>query len=305
MMPRVIRRGGQSFATASYANNGNGATTGSGPTGQVAPIGGAASSSMSAGGSYGSRTASQSDNSAGSTGPGADRSQSASSLAAPDSASSLTAIAAAVTPPNTVHAQVENVVGSRPSVDLADAADKLMNQAVQTIHTYQTTAGPAIEARISDPNFGDVRMVVTGRAGEIVQAQLVVHDRVAADAITAAATRMQASGDALAGVNVTVRSDGGGSATGERPGGNAFEAASWTPGNGFGAGGAPGGNGHGQGGGSQSAATAGGDTGRQPGGDVSTGTPRPAPVSHPEAARPNRQMPRTPLRGGSSLDIRA
>ena len=70
-------------------------------------------------------------------------------------------------------------------------------QVVQTIHTYQTSAGPSLEAHFSDPNFGDVRMIVTGRAGEIVQAQLVVRDRVAADAINTAAARMHAAGDGL------------------------------------------------------------------------------------------------------------
>jgi hypothetical protein len=190
---------------------------------------------------------------------------------------------------------------------LADAADRLMNQVVGTIHTYQTSAGPALEARINDSNLGDVRLIVTGRAGEIVQAQLVVRDRVTADAIDAAAARMHSSGDALAGVSVSVRSEGGGSATGGRAGGSAFEAAGWTAGGGYGAGSGPGPNGgHGQGVANQNAAAGGNGTGGQSGtGDGSRGTPRPAPIALPTAATSDRPTPRTPRSGGPSLDIRA
>jgi hypothetical protein len=199
-------------------------------------------------------------------------------------------------------------MGNLGPVDLADAAEKLMNQVVQTVHTYQTTAGPALEAHISDPNLGDVRMVVTGRAGEILQAQLVVRDRIAADAITAAAARMHAAGDALAGVSVSVRSEGGGSAGGSRSGG-AFDGTGWAAADGYGTGSGQGGNaGHRGGLDNQNAAAAdngaggGAESGR---GDGSRGTPRPALVALPEQAGAVRPMPRTPLPGGPSLDVRA
>jgi hypothetical protein len=182
-----------------------------------------------------------------------------------------------------------------------------MNQVVQTIHTYQTTAGPALEARISDPNLGDIRLVVIGRAGEIVQAQLIVRDRVAADAITAAAVRMRDTGDALAGVTVSVRSEAGGSATGGHAGSNAFEAAGWTAGSGYGAGSGPDAHGgHGQGLGNQDAAATGNGMAGQSGrGDGSTQAPKPAPVARPEISRTGRSMSQTTIPGGPSLDIRA
>jgi hypothetical protein len=180
-----------------------------------------------------------------------------------------------------------------------------MNQVVQTIHTYQTSDGPALEARVSDPTLGDVRLVVTGRAGEIVQAQLVVRDRVTADAISAAATRMQASGDALTGVSVSVRSDGGGSATGGRAGGDPFEAGSGTR-DGYAGGSGPSNNGgHGQSAGNQGSGMAGSETGHPSRGGGSPESAKPIPMSRPETARPNRQLPRTSLPGGSSLDVRA
>jgi hypothetical protein len=179
-----------------------------------------------------------------------------------------------------------------------------MTQVVQTIHTYQTSAGPSLEAHFSDPNFGDVRMIVTGRAGEIVQAQLVVRDRVAADAINTAAARMHAAGDGLSGVSVTVRSEGG-TSTGGRSGSNAFESAGWASGGGYAAGGGPGGSaGHGQGPGNGEAAVAGNATGGEPG-SGSRGAPKPAPVTRPEPDRLSRPAPGTSLPGGSSLDIRA
>jgi hypothetical protein len=190
---------------------------------------------------------------------------------------------------------------------MADAADRLMNQAVQTIHTFQTAAGPSLEARISDPTLGDVRVIVTGRAGEIVQAQVVVRDRVTADAITAAAARMHAGGDALAGVSVTVRSEGGGSATSSRSGGNPFEAAGWTAGSGYGTGGGPGpngGNGQGAGLANQNAAPSGNGTSGESRGDTSPQTQKQAQAALP-GARPNRPTSRMPLSGGSSLDVRA
>ena len=281
LMPRVIRRGGPSFATAAYASEGSVTAATTGRSTGLAPVAGAASTGPPAGGSDGSSSTSQSEtakdavvaNTPGASATGGNASASA--------AASAVSGAAVVAGSASRAAQAETVVGDRSPVDLADAADRLMNQAVQTIHTYRTAAGPSLEARISDPSFGDVRLVVTGRAGEIVQAQLVVRDRIAADAITAAVARMHASGDALAGVSVTVRSEGGGSATNGRAGGYAFEAAGWAAGNGYGAG------------------------GESRSGDGSRETQKPAPVALPDAARPNRPMPRMPLPGGQSLDVRA
>jgi hypothetical protein len=201
-----------------------------------------------------------------------------------------------------------------PAVTAADAADRLMYQVVQTIHSFQTAAGPAVEARISDPNIGDVRLVVTGRAGEIVQAEVVVRDRVTADAMNAAAVRMRSSGDELAGVSVTVRAESGSSSTSGRSGSNPFEAGGWA-GNGYAAGGSnAGGHGHGPGNGLASGETAGatgnganGQSGSRSG-DASHATPKPAlPVlpARPEPVRTNSSSPRTPTSRGPSLDVMA
>jgi hypothetical protein len=187
----------------------------------------------------------------------------------------------------------------------------MMYQVVQTIHSFETAAGPSMEARISDPTIGDVRMVVTGRAGEIVQAELVVRDRITADAMTAAAARMHSSGDELAGVRVTVRAEGGNSSTSGRSGSNPFEAGGWA-GNGYAAGnGSNSGGNHGHGLGNGDPATAGNGTNGQSGsgsGDVLRGTPKPVPPALPARSEPGRTgqpSPRTPDSRGPSLDIMA
>ena len=296
-----------------YATGGTGASAVSGRSAPVGAIGASTAKDSPAGAQDGSTSSSQSDTSAAASGSTSTAGDGASTSSAPVPAASPASAAAAalsagaaVAGTASTPARAESVAGGLPPVDLADSADKLMTQVVQTIHTYQTSAGPTVEARINDANLGDVRLVVTGRAGEIVQAQLVVHDRVAADAIEAAAARIHAAGDALAGVNVTVRSDGGGSATGGRAGSNPFEAAGWTAGGGYGPGGnSSSGGGHGQGLGDQNAAAAGNGTGQQRTGDGSQGTARPAPAARPESSKPNRPMPRVPLQGGSSVDIRA
>jgi hypothetical protein len=152
-------------------------------------------------------------------------------------------------------------------------------------------------------------MIVTGRAGEIVQAELVVRDRFTADAITAAAVRMRSSGDELAGVSVTVRAESGNSSTSGRPGSNPFEAGGWA-GNGYAtAGSNTGGHGHGLGNGDPSAA-GNGSAGQSGGGRGDTTQIAPKPVlpaipARPEPAATNLSSPWTPTSRGPSLDVMA
>jgi trimeric autotransporter adhesin len=303
LVPRVIRHGGPSFSAFASES----ASPVGGPRGStvVAQVGSAASTGTASGGSDGA-SSSGSDPSTASLGnapvaPGGTGNTSFSAAA------SVVAGAATVANPATGIAQANGILGAASPVDLVDAAEKLMNQAVQTIHSYQTAAGPSVEARINDPNFGDVRVIVTGRAGEIVQAQLIVRDRVSADAITAAAARMHATGDALAGVSLSVRSEAGGSSTNGRAGSNAFESAGWAAGGGYGAGSGSGSNGgHGPGLGNQNAAASGNGTGSESrGGGASHEPPKPAPGAVPATAAPHSPIARAPRQGGSSLDVRA
>jgi hypothetical protein len=227
--------------------------------------------------------------------------------AAPDVASLVAQVAAAPATPAAGSAHLtQGLAGPHPaSQDVADSADRLMNQVIKTIHTYQTSAGPSLEARVSDPVLGDVKVIVTGQAGEIVQAQLVVRDRATADALLTATARSQASGEALSGVNVSVRSESGGSWTSNgRSGGSAADSTGWGQAAGSHAG--PGDGSAGRG--SDAAGLAGGGhgTGSGPSANGSHGsgqTPTTAPRHTPAPVRqPNTRLSRS---GGSSLDVRA
>jgi hypothetical protein len=141
---------------------------------------------------------------------------------------------------------------------------------------------------------------------------------VAADSLTQAAARVHATSDALAGVSVTVRSEtGGSSTTGGRAGGNAFEAAGWTANGGYDTGSGQGGRsgqgqdvGAGNAGGTGTGSGTATGTGAGPGtgsgfNDPSRNTTHSAPILRPETTRADLRMPRSPLHGGPSLDIRA
>ena len=236
-------------------------------------------------------------------------------IAAADSSSSfVTSAAAAIgapgaAAPRPTSSEAVTVAGG-PSM-LAESAEKLMGQVVQTIRTFQTSDGPRVEARVSDPTLGDVTLIVTGRAGEVVQAQLFARDRASADALSQAAFRINSTGNALAGVSVTVRSESGGSATTGGRAGNSFEAGGWTSTAGNGAGSGQSGRGdHGNGVGSQDTGGAGSGLGNGAGPDLGTGrqssdTAHSGPVLQPVGTRVTNSMPRSPLPGGSSVDIRA
>jgi hypothetical protein len=202
------------------------------------------------------------------------------------------------------------VGGVQSAQDLTDSADRLMGQVVKTIHSFQTTSGPALEARISDPILGDVKLTVAGQAGEIVQAQLVVGSRATADALVTAAARSHASGEALAGVNVSVRTESGGSwSSNGRSGGTAAESMTWGQGASSHAGS---GDGGGRGGDPGTLSTAGnGASGHGPGTGPSAGgthgserssTTSTRPVAPGTLRQPTSRLPRS---GGSSLDVRA
>jgi hypothetical protein len=202
----------------------------------------------------------------------------------------------------------QGVVAAQSSQDLVDSADRLMNQIVKTIHTYQTSAGPALEARVSDAVLGDVKVIVTGQAGEIIQAQLVVRDRFTADALLTAAARSHASGEALTGVNVSVRSESGGSWTSNQRSGGAAESMGWGQSSGSHSG--TGDAGAGRGNEPGNPASGGNGTGTGPsanGSHGSHGSGR-SPAASGGSAGPaptRRSTSGLPKTGRSSLDIRA
>jgi hypothetical protein len=245
-----------------------------------------------------------------SSSPDAAPAEQVAAQAAPAAPSTFQSAAAALAGITSVGGQTqttatESLLGSRPASS-ADAADRLMNQVVQTVRSFQTSAGPSLEARVNDPSLGDVRMIVTGRAGEVVQAQLIVHDPAAADALTQAAARAHATSDALRGVNVTVRSESGGSATGGRTG-NSFDSSAWNSPAGYGSGASTGGSGQGHAHGTPTggiSANADGSGGARTSHDGSQAAPRQAAAPQPSPILSGRSL-RSPLPGGSGSDRRS
>jgi len=312
---RVLGRGGQMApALRAAPDNGNApAVAAAAGTDRVAGT----QSSVSGG----SATDQRSDSApAGTAGNAADPAASTTAATSTDAgtvfATSAASAVASLAVASHVRAGSEAVAAAAGPSSVEESANRIMNQVVQTIRTFQTAAGPSVEARVSDPDLGDVRVIVTGRAGEVVQAQLVCRDRATADALIQATARVHATSDALAGVSVSVRSEGG-STSGERSGRNPFEAAGWT-GGGYGpasdqAGregrgqafpGDPASAGFGTGAGTNSNSAG---TGA---GSGSADQSRPAIGTSP-AVRPRISVPpdlpivRPPVAGSSSLDIRA
>jgi hypothetical protein len=77
---------------------------------------------------------------------------------------------------------------------------------VERIRTAGGSSEPALEARIHDPELGTVRLLVAGRAGEVVRAELIVTDGRVADALARAIDR-SAAGNGLTGIDLRIRMD--------------------------------------------------------------------------------------------------
>ena len=82
----------------------------------------------------------------------------------------------------------------------------LLDRVIQQIRTVGTHSDPALEARLQDPELGTVRVLVAGRAGEVVRAVLFVSDQGIADALTRAADRT-ATSHGLAGIDLHIRTE--------------------------------------------------------------------------------------------------
>jgi hypothetical protein len=79
---------------------------------------------------------------------------------------------------------------------------------VEQIRTVVGSSSPALETRLHDPELGTVRLLVAGRAGEVVRAEVVVADARIADALAQAVDRSSA-GHGLAGIDLRIRTDSG------------------------------------------------------------------------------------------------
>jgi hypothetical protein len=165
--------------------------------------------------------------------------------------------------------------------------ERLLDRVVHQIRTVGTQVDPALEARVQDPTFGTVRVLVAGRTGEIVRAELFVADQQTADALRQAVDRASTS-HGLAGIDLRIRTEparpdpganrSGAGSDGGRP--NSDQPA-WA--------GLPGGT----------------DRGLQHGRRESQGDSAPSRARTPVLPLPTIGVVRRPLSGLGALDIRA
>lgn len=173
--------------------------------------------------------------------------------------------------------------GTRAGSIQADA-DRLLARAVAWVRGVAVTGAPALEARLHDPVLGHLRILVAGRAGDVVRAELVASDHGIADALAHAAAGA-AVDNLLSGIELRIRAQTTGVGAG------AAESGAAAP---------NGGSGADAGGQTWAGASHGGDAGgnghaRGPGGDVGDSPP----VAHLGP------LPHRSGRGGTSLDVRA
>ena len=100
---------------------------------------------------------------------------------------------------------------------VAEAADRIIGQVVDRLRSFSTDGTPGLETRFDDPQLGSLRLVVSGRAGETVQAELVAGDARSAEAIGRAVERAVASSAGLHGIALQVRT---GDTSGSGPNGH-------------------------------------------------------------------------------------
>jgi hypothetical protein len=88
------------------------------------------------------------------------------------------------------------------------SADRAVTDALNRIRTTVRAGVPSLESRIDDAQLGSIRVLVSGRPGEAIHAELVARDPAAAQELTQALHRALASGATLpAGVDLSIRTD--------------------------------------------------------------------------------------------------
>ena len=98
--------------------------------------------------------------------------------------------------------------GPPESSTLADAANRLLADAIGRARTFGAGRTSGLETTLRHPELGLVRLVLEGVPGA-VRAELVARDQASADAILAATERLARSADAPAGISISVRAETG------------------------------------------------------------------------------------------------
>jgi hypothetical protein len=113
----------------------------------------------------------------------------------------------------TIHRTSGSVAGAADVSTAAGAdpanADRLLDQVIGQIRLHSGNVVPSLETRLHDPQLGSLRLVLLGRAGETIHAELIAADPATAEAISRAADRAIAGSLSLAGIELRIRSEGG------------------------------------------------------------------------------------------------
>ena len=99
---------------------------------------------------------------------------------------------------------VSNAAAANPA-----SADRLLDQVVGQIRLHGGNGVPGLESRFHDPQLGDLRLVLLGRAGETIRAELIATDPATAAALGKAADRALAGSLGLVGIDLRIRSEAG------------------------------------------------------------------------------------------------
>jgi hypothetical protein len=99
----------------------------------------------------------------------------------------------------------------------AAAAELVIGQIVDRLRTFRADGAPAVETRFEDPQLGEIRLVITGHAGETLRAELVASSSQAADALGRALVHVTAAGglDPLRQIDLRIRTADAGPAFGQ------------------------------------------------------------------------------------------
>jgi hypothetical protein len=112
-----------------------------------------------------------------------------------------------------VHRTSASVAGASEVSTAATAdpanADRLLDQVIGQIRLHGGNVVPSLETRFHDSQLGSLRLVLVGRAGETIHAELIAADPATANAISRAADRAMAGSLSLAGIDLRIRAEGG------------------------------------------------------------------------------------------------
>jgi hypothetical protein len=135
------------------------------------------------------------------------------STIAPDRASLTASQAASTTRATGPDATTTTEGADRPRVIDPANVDRLIGQVIDRARMHVNGGTPGLESRFHDPELGDLRLVVVGRPGDLIRAELFASDPRAAEALSRAADRAATGPAGLAGIQLHIRTEAGSAAS--------------------------------------------------------------------------------------------